>query len=253
VTLAPYIQPRRQNLSIAERLRQIGLVYYLAPVQTTGTRNSNAFNPNGVLDVILNDGAVGAAAGPSNNLPQAIAFPGTTGEYLDTNGVHQLAMELGRYKQFTINVWVYMHAENTLEAICSVWGTNTGGLREWCLVQNTTSHDYEFRWSSDGANTNARTFATYGAVPTDTWAMLTVRWDGVTLRVRANMGGEDTIGLTGIFFPSTSQFAIGGDTNNFAFNGRVAHLGIWNRYLSNQELFWLWNGGQGRCPVPLAA
>lgn len=238
------------RLPLKMRLRR-GLLYYLAPLETSGTRKSN-YAEGGPVDLVLNDGAIGTDTGPSNNIPTAISLPGTAGEFLDSNGVSQPRLSVGKYESFTINLWAYTHLENTLAALLSVWGGN--GAREWCITRNSTSAAYEIRRSSDGTNSAAVAFP--AATALDTWAMLTVRYSGGRLRLQVNGGTPTTsTALTAAswFTASGSQFSIGGDGNNFAFNGRIAGAGIWRRLISDSELRYLYNNGQGRHPVPLAS
>lgn len=229
-----------------------GLVYYLAPKETSGTRKSNVFE-GGVLDLVLNDGAIASAAGPSNNIPEAIAFPGTSGEYLDSAGVSIPALSVGRYPAFTVNLWAYTAAENTLSALCGVFGASGGTAREWVIVRNAATPAYELRRSADGSATSNVAFT--GAGATGEWHMLTVRYQGGRLSLQVDLGTPATAtGLSAAswFTASGSQFAVGGDTNNFSHNGRVAHLAIWRRALTDAELVYLYNAGTGRPVVPLA-
>lgn len=250
--VASYRLPRRQTLSIQERLRQLGLIAYW---ELDGAANANEPSDvarNGPLD-LTRVGTVGSVAGPSNNLPLGRTMLTGADNYLGVASTPLLSP--GRVG-LTVVCWlkVTTYANATFPSIVSKWNT-TGNLREWNLFGVQGSSSLSFQLSPDGTGT-ANPGVTV-AFATGTYRLVVATWGPWTAgraalqfnRGATNFSATNPITST---FAGSAAFRIGvndGGTANNRPDIQIATLGIWNRQLLDAELDWLYNAGQGRSLV----
>jgi hypothetical protein len=242
-----YRQPRRQNLSVQERLRQIGLIGYWPLANAVGVDLNSAFSPSGPDD-FSNINAVTSVTGPSGNLPSASGFNSASSQYLRSAAATN--PRLDGLSSFTLAGWYYQ-TTNTVNVIFSRWDLgSTPNQKQVALTHNngTISLNASQNGSSNG------TAGTATGITTATWYFLICESRDGVLSIYVNLAPGATLGLWGGtgggLWPSTVRFNFGAQFNNGSaislLNGKLAHWGIWSRVLRDDEKFWLYNNGNGR-------
>lgn len=223
--------------TVAQRLHRQLLVYW--PLNEASDTRRSWYAKTVPIDLVLNNAAMGTLAGPSANLPVALSIPGTANNWLDTNSVSHADLILGRYRQATVVAWGYFASAG---GIAGLFGKgHTAGVREWAIDWSAGS--WEFRWTTNGTSQASR--AITGSVSA-TWQLLVARRDAAGWRLSLNSGIPQTPSLpTGDFVAGTEEFQVGHWDAQFQMTGRVGHIGIWNRFLSDAEIFRLFNNAQG--------
>lgn len=169
----------------------------------------------------------------------AITF--TNGGYTDSGHV-TYHFGSGGGSGYTFSGWVYNTAATLTNHV--VWSyAGFGGL---ILTVNSGC----FVWSHYGSS--GWSTATSSAIPSNTWLMVSCRWDhnGTTVpSVTVNGTKTDGAANADVADTSTWHLYIGYDgTSGGSVKGSdlVDELGIWDRSLDDSELTTLYNSGAGR-------
>jgi hypothetical protein len=124
--------------------------------------------------------------------------------------------------------------------------------REYICYYFETTNSLFWELSSDGSDANETGLeaTSFGAPSLATWYFVYADYDaaGNLMRICVNDGTKDSIAHTG---------GAGGDQNaNFilgdmaaggtALDGSLDQVGFWTRKLTNAEVAWLYNSGNGR-------
>lgn len=222
-----------------------GLVgYWPICVGSTVTGASALYGNAGPLD-LTNTNAVAAGAGPSNNLKAAGDFEAGSSQYFTRADATDLSIAGG---DATIVAWVNMESKPANSMGIASKFTATGNQREWGLRWENTLDRFQFLLSLDGTSTGATGPNTATAPDLATWYMVTAQFSNASARasIQQNLGAPVFVTIAHNF-KGTAVFEVGsfGVAVNF-WDGLIAHVGLWHRILSQQELFWLYNNGQGR-------
>lgn len=182
--------------------------------------------------------ATGAAEGVVGN---AIELGG--GDLRTTNATPAFPLDVTR--DFTIVMWVYVPS-GASGGEPYLWRTG-GGAANVRIQARPSSSDYLLIVKTqDGAEyiANGDDFAF------DTWQMVTLRHEAATnsvhLRVDMNEDVSDTLSAS-LVGPSAKEVRIDGN----GVGVRLDEQSVWQVYLSDEELAWLYNGGTGRAYTEL--
>jgi Concanavalin A-like lectin/glucanases superfamily/PEP-CTERM motif len=214
---------------------------------TTGLEAYYQFNGNG-LDSSgngLNLNLVGSPSFGPGLFGQALSLDNNPSQYA-TLSANPSAFNFGS-SDFTIQVWVNFNTfdgrEQTL--IEKFTGANGPG---WSLTTPSaggTSNIVEFYGGGVGV-VNSPTVS----IPTGEWSQVIVERSGTTLSIYldGSLLVSDT-SFVGSITSVTNPLLIGTrdaqDGRDFAVDGKMDEIAIWNRALSTSEIVSLWNGGNG--------
>lgn len=156
-------------------------------------------------------------------------------------------------------VWVQLESLVT-GAIVSKWNSG-GNQREFYIEYNTTSSTFRCNVSSDGgAGTVTTVSAThFGAAAADgTWYMVSCRHDAtaneVTIDVNEDADTPITAAHNSGVFNGTAAFRLGSlASDSLYFDGLIDEVGFWTRELTDAEITWLYNSGNGRSYADIVA
>lgn len=249
--VASYLLPRRANLSIQERLKQVGLIAYWELDGVANADEPSRFAPNGPAD-LTRSGTVGSVAGPGNNLPLGRSMLTGADNYLGRGSTGLLSPGAVGFS-FACWLKVTTYANATFPSFFSKWAV-TGNLREWLLGGVQSSSSLNFQLSPDGTGTGNPTSVV--AFSTGTWRFVYGTWGKWTAGkalLQINRGSNTiSSGSISSIFTGSAAFRIGVNDTGVANNRpdmNIAGLGIWSRELASSELDWLYNAGQGRSLV----
>lgn len=219
--------------------------------ETSGVRY-NAVDPT--TYALTDNNTVGSAAGV-NGIGTAASFTVASTEYLSIARANIGALSPGSTLDFTASCWFYLPSFPATNAtIMSVYNS-VGNNREWVLSYQPATDNIAISFSSDGTS-NASSFVTpvLSSITNDieTWYFIAIRYrqadnSGDIVRNTRYSTGIEYQRLTktnaGIY-AGTANFNIGGQSGGLTFGGRIACVGFWSRYLSNEEITLLYNNGQ---------
>lgn len=186
---------------------------------------------------LTDQNSVGNAAG-ANSSVAARYVSASSQNLLRTN---EAALQLGDI-DFSFVGWIYIEAYSYI-SIVNKWGD--GGESEYLLYYDPVSTVFRLLLNAGAGNLPASTF---GAPAFDTWNMVYADYDAANdlMRISVNGGAFNTGSLAGGAPVTTCPFSIGKvDTSNFP-NGRVQRVGFWKRKLTDAEISYLYNSGNGR-------
>lgn len=203
--------------------------------------NARLYGPT-VPTVFTNSGDATRDSGPGNNLRDAAAFASASSQFLTVADSNILS--LGGKGAFSGCGWYYgAEAGGANVYTLAAHYETTGNQRAWWVRQTATAFSY--LTSVDGTNTVTVT-DTSTTVTGTTWYFVYWYFDGARAGLRVNRAAVTEGAQTGVV-NSTGAVTIGARGAGADFiNGRIAHVGLWNRLLTDQEHFWLYNNGQGR-------
>lgn len=247
--VASYRQPRRQGLSIQQRLKQglvgywptalNGAVYLPAQLWGDGAQPSN-------LD-LTNNATVTRVAGPTNNLPDGSHYVVASAQALTVaNNVYLQP----RTSKFAAAIWAKPDgvAVSGSRVVFGKWGT-TANL-EWAISHLLSSNFFSFSVSTDGTNATTVTVATVAAA--GSYYFIAAWWDGarVWLRVYFTNGTviQNSAAFTGPVFAGASALGVSSLFSSAArWSGDAAAACYWIGTIPTTAMFdWLYNNGQGR-------
>lgn len=184
------------------------------------------------------------AAGPSNNLRDAVNFNGSTQTWVagDRN-----FLAPGRLP-FSLEIWINPDADSSggnPQLIAGRYRT-TNNNRSYCFIRTNTG--LFFNISADGSAVVNPNFAT--ALSAGVWCYAVATWDGVNARLYTNGVLRATSAFAGPVFAGDAPFtlaALGNDTPSLFFDGKLSeHSLVIGTAFSAEEVAWRYNGGQGR-------
>jgi hypothetical protein len=241
VTLAPYIQPRRQNLSIQERLKQIRLsgFWSLAGASVANQLYGGEYGPGDLTAVNTPTSAVG----PSSNIPLATHFTAASSQSMTLTARDQLYMGL-QSRGFTLAVWAYFDTAGT---VLGIVGFDDGVNRNWRLIKTAANVLQMLIYNGTTQIGGAISIST---VTTATWYRIVVRATATKTEIWVNgalfvVAAETYASQWGSAIPT---FRVGNDAAAAGrfMNGRLAQLIISHRPWTDGEIQWDYNAGQGR-------
>jgi YD repeat-containing protein len=135
------------------------------------------------------------------------------------------------------------------QAIISKWGSYSS-TAEYLLELSSTTNKLAFM-VYDGSVQTTVTANTFGALSTGEWYFVYVYHDehNDEIGISINDGAVDTATHTGGVNNSTTDFNIGrraGSSHIHFYDGLVDEVGVWDRVLTEEELDYLYNDGDGQ-------
>jgi hypothetical protein len=201
--------------------------FYYKLDEVSGTRAD--FGPNGLSLTDVN--TVTQAAG---KLTDAAVFASANDEKLSGGISNASAIT----DDFSMGCWVYLTSKaGTTTGLLSKW--NTGG--EYILSFENGTDRFRYYQSATALAANS-----FGSPSLNTWYFVVVTRSGATTNISVNAGTQDSTTISGN--PGASRyFAIGGlDENGYSFNGRIDQAFKFPFALTQAEIEWLYNSGNGR-------
>lgn len=212
--------------------------------------------PNGArLGLILGKQQAVSGSAPNVGVGVGLAslaatFPGVAagvgGQYLSRTS--DASLQCGNIA-FTIAGW--FNFTNNAFAGSVIVKDDGGSQREHAALRLQTSTDRLYGNIFDGTSTTVAVPAAGQVISLNTW------YFGATTYAPGSPGtmtqflntSKQTGTATGTPGVSAAPLCIGGDTRSFnssGLGGSVMRAGLWKRVLSDDELAYLYNGGQGR-------
>lgn len=246
--VASYRQPRRQLLSVQQRLK-IGLVgYWPSAVAAAVDLKAELWGDGAVpgsLD-LTNNGVVTRVAGPSNNLPNASRYVVASSQALTVPDSTYLQP---RNAKFAFAIWANPDgvAASQNRVMMGKWGTAAN--LEWSVSHLLATTFFSFSVSANG--TAATTVTVSVAAAAGSWYFATGWWDGVRIYLRIYFPNgtisQNSAAFTGPIFAGTSVFSLSSLLSaNSRWSGDLSNAYYWiGNIPSIGDLNWLWNNGQG--------
>ena len=195
--------------------------------------NINDLSGNG------NDGTNSGTTATTGKIGNALDFERGDSDYIQSD--NKLNVVLPDTSQGTINLWFKAETIDTTSSfIFENWG---GGNRFYADI--TSSNGIIFAYMDNSATSPP----SWSGATTGTWYMLTATfnssgyWD---LWINGIKRDSET-GATDSGTWGTDNWGIGKAfaSNNRWFDGVIDEVGVWNRQLSEEEIGWLYNSGDG--------
>lgn len=244
------MQDARLRLSQGEPMRQLvmrGLIAYYPLDGLSPALWGAGWAPADLL--LTNNGVVTFnAAGPTANLPGSASFVIASNQFLShaDAGPFRLA---GR--EYTISMWVKPTTVAVAAATLISRGETATNLREFRIFANNTA--VVVSNSSTGTTFSSSSGGAVGLLSAGVWSCVQAQFDygaaSMGARVQVDRGGySNRVTEAAAPFRGAGGFALGaqGAAASNLYGGDMAHVGIWNRLLSQGELDWLYNNGIGR-------
>ena len=170
--------------------------------------------------------------------PYALEFDGTN-DYIDTN---TNLNSLGVVNTFSISLWVKIATNGNYDHIIgaptsySAWNTGFG------LYTNTTG----VRFWVDQWGPSGNTFVNSASLSLNVWYHIAATFDTTNgLKLYVNAGTPTTATGNGILDGLTNDIYIAstGTNTNYAFNGSISNVSIWNTELTSAQVTEIYNEG----------
>ena len=170
--------------------------------------------------------------------PYALDFDGTN-DYIDTN---TNLNSLGVVNTFSISLWVKIATNGNYDHIIgaptsySAWNTGFG------LYTNTTG----VRFWVDQWGPSGNTFVNSASLSLNVWYHIAATFDTTNgLKLYVNAGTPTTATGNGILDGLTNDIYIAstGTNTNYAFNGSISNVSIWNTALTQAQVSEIYNEG----------
>ena len=231
-----------------------GLTAYWKLDEASGTRVDVTGHGNDLT-------SVNTVAQASGQIGSAAGFTRNGNEYLTRADNADLSEG---DNDFTIAGWFYLYSKppqvwgQDTSSLIAKWGT--GDRREYSLsyrsirapTDDVAADTFEFAASNDGTGPAVRraVSTSLGPISINTWYFIVAWHDSSlnTLNIQVNNGAVDFIPLAGGVFDSNSPFEIGRMDDNAVGgrpDGRADEVGLWDRLLTPNERFELYNAGLG--------
>jgi len=247
----PAVNSHENRLVLVEKDTTLltGLQAFWKLGESSGSRADSG--PNGYTLTDFN--TVTQVAGKIGNAAQ---FTRTNSESLDS--ADNTVLNYNGSQSFSFSGWFYLDSiTGDSSAILSKLNALVAlDHRQYAFLFNLGTNRMRFAVSSDGtaANTTNLDANVLGVPSTSTWYHFYVDYDGTTgeMRLRINHGKYDrTIHAGGVFDATSATFLLGtllggGGTKALFHNGRIDALGSWDRKLTENEQFMLYNGASGQ-------
>lgn len=197
---------------------------------------------------LTNNNTVTRGDGPSLILPDAADLEADSSQFLSI--IDNAVLSMGDV-DFAIAAWVQLESAAALRGAVSKW-TLLGNQREYSVEYDSSTNRLAFTVSSGGgAGTQTIVRATSFGVSTATWYFVVAQHDAANdlITIQVDAGEVHSEAHSGGAFDGTSALHIGQESTASSrfWDGLIAHVGIWKgRNLSQGEIAWLYNEGDGR-------
>lgn len=177
---------------------------------------------------------------------RAAEFVSANSEYL--SAAADGAFQIGN-NDYSFCAWVYLANKSASYAVLGHGLSDTS--REYFLQYAVGDDRFRFIAYSGSTIVGIRTAASAGSPSATTWYFVCCRFSDSANKVyiSVNAGTVDEAATTGD--PSTSgsfQLTIGRGhiSSGQYWNGRISRVNLWRRFISQDEIAYLYNGGRGR-------
>lgn len=239
---AAVMPTRRQRLLTPPFSLRRGLVAYWPLDEASGNAKCALYGAAGPFDLTQN-GTIAQGTGPSDNLPAARDFEDTGSDQFFTHADDPaLSMPL---TDMTITAWVNPESSSS-GVVRGIAGQHDNEDRGYYL--RVESGNYQFTVFELGGTAASGGGAGF-TEDVGSWTFLVGQYDlsrGIIIMLK-NLSRDTTV-LAGGIRNSSDLFTIGREGADLGryFDGRIAHVGLWKRLLTQTELEWLYNDGTGR-------
>lgn len=203
--------------------------------------SGNAIDAHGSNDLVETSGTIDSVAGKVNG-GRDLESDDTEYFEIASNATLQVADEA-----FSFGCWWKPESTNTSHYIMGKWN-QTNNRREYIIIKNS-SGEFRLIISNDGTNTNT---VLSGVTPSaGNWYFIVARHDPVsnTIHIKVNDAADVSAAHTTGCNANTSPFRFGaeGSATPLAYSDGVCDEAFfYKKYLSDDELEWLYNSGNGR-------
>tara|TARA_Y100000592_G_scaffold13595_1_gene19177 strand:- start:7172 stop:7852 length:681 start_codon:yes stop_codon:yes gene_type:complete len=176
-----------------------------------------------------NDGT--ATNGPvfSTDNKGSFSFDGTD-DYIDCGSDASLS---GISSAITVSAWIKIPNTDRGDIVSQWAGT---GTRHFLLTHSLTTGKLEFYISTNGVGFDSSGTSST-SLETDTWYNVCGRYNGANISCHINGVLESEASQTGLMFGASSTPVLIGASNTNYFEGNIANVKIYNRALTDDELF----------------
>lgn len=144
--------------------------------------------------------------------------------------------------EFTHTAWANMATKTVEMGVVTKYAS--GGQEQTILSYDQPIDRWRWHLVNTGGGSIVLGANNAGSPSTGVWYFLAVYRRGTTCYLRVNGFAPDTATLTGSIRQSTAPFCVGGMPGfTYWFDGRIAHVGKWNRALTDYELNFIWRRG----------
>lgn len=221
-----------------------GLQHYWPLDEVSGNAKDAIWAPDaGPID-LTDTNTVTGGVGPSANLPLARSFDPATDEKFTVADARSLLMGVAR-RGFTAQIWAN---PTSVAAVIGLFGNDQGGTNRSWRVLLTTTPNWQF-FIYDGSSILGG--VTSGTPVAGAWhhVMFTANHVNSVLWVNGiRLGASPHTGGFAWSQTATGNFDLGND--NVAatreWNGLLCAAALWHRQLTDNEIRWLYNNGQGQ-------
>jgi len=144
----------------------------------------------------------------------------------------------------SLNIWFNVNSITTTGGHGSTGLRNGDANDNFYILQLSDSSNVEFRFRNSAGT--ATTLQVDGLLVVGTFVMLTLTYDGTTLRAYVNGVEQASGAASGSFGNSSKAFRIGDDTTGNFTGGVIDEVGFWTKALSAAEVTTLYNSTNGR-------
>jgi hypothetical protein len=211
------------------------LIAYYKMEEASGSRVDSSGNGHTLPDV--------------NTVTQAFGHRGNSAQFTKSSSetlgpiVHD---DFQMTKSMTFAFWILNDDSIPINNRLLAKGEADGNPIEYQLVIVTSDEVGFYVYESDGSPSNVVT-TTFGGIDIGKWHFVACRYDSVNDQIEIRVDDEAwvTEPVTVTISGTSGPFYVGSIEGVAHWDGRIDEVGIWGRYLSDDEVDDLWNDGLG--------
>jgi RHS repeat-associated protein len=201
--------------------------------EASGTRvDSTGATANNLTD----NNTVGSVTGQRGT---AASFVAANSESLSTNDNAALSLN---GTNFTIAGWVKFSSLGTAQSFISKLSS---GNVEYQIYKGTND-TIVFAAYANTAGTTGAAVATTNTVAANTWYFVVAQYDGTAVKISLNAGNFASVAYSSGVVDGTNAFRLGAHGSGAYTDGVLDEVAIYKRVLTQSEIYWLYNNGNGR-------
>lgn len=218
------------------------LISWWSMNEESGTRD-DSHGSNDLADgntVLYTAGKVGNAAD----------FEATNEEYLWI--ADNASLSFSGNDDFTFVFWCRLESVAAWSQLITKWDWGSND-REYQMYYDDTKERFVGGVSPNGTASTLVDADTLGVPATETWYFIVFYHDSTNdiISIEVNEGGADTEAHATGIHDDVTEFTVGAQRNNGAaggafLDGEIDEVGLWDRVLTDAEMTWLYNSGNGR-------
>ena len=171
----------------------------------------------------------------SNSCAVGGNIPSTSNGFInfDGNTNYYISYTIPYQTTWTLSIW-FNSRDGTVNNCPLVGEPNANGRRNYFIDYDTSSNIRGGFMLEDGNQVN--TYGTSVSVPLDTWAYVSVSYDGMNLTTYLNGSNAGTSNVGSQSMGNGGNFTVGGFGWYSFFNGYIGDFNLYNRALSDAEV-----------------